>query len=391
MSTRKKALKETYLPAQFAGAGQEGLSLPDLCKAIIENGDTLTFDERFLDPKFKKPDYLTTPFKEVKNIAMSGKVPDKYKGILDEQKIYAGTFDEFVNELKQSIKKYLVRVWNSKKQKLFLHSAGYDSRIISGCIMELKEERGDDWLGPIHFRCHQPEGEMFVEIMKRQGWSPEQYSLWEDTKGPENHYNLGRLEPVNGFMGVVQQYDFFSDLVDKYGAENIVMIGGIYGGEMFDYPSRAKKHFKAFKYCDNKWLRSLGNYMLYEGGTVTKYFNDHAYAIFPYLSFEYLKVATTCPNKFVTRDLSKGLEWPDDIRLAILKSFEVDLVNIPYGRHKYTWNITPERWDEMRDFYLGSKFYKYYFKPVSFPFKLNSHGDKLFTFALMYEYIYNEL
>jgi len=333
---------------------------------------------------------MMTPFKEISNMSMSDKVHKSQLDILDSQEVYNGSFNGIILELKEAIKSYLVKTWNTKKKKLFLHSAGYDSRIISGCLMELREERGEDWIGEIHFRCHQPEGAMFIEIMKRQGWREDQYSLWEDFKGKEDHYNLGRIEPVNGFMSHIQQYDFFSDYIEKHGAKNVVIIGGIYGGELFDYPSRGKKHFKDFKYCNNYWLNSLHNYMLYEGGTVSKYFDGCAYAIFPFLSYDYLRVASKMKKEWVKRDLSKGNKYPDNIRLALLKSFKVDLLNIEYGVHDYHWNTTQKTINKMRDFYNTSEFKKKYGIDIKFPFKNNTYEDKIWVFAVMYDYIFKK-
>ena len=137
---RRKALKETYLPSYFEGYGKKGLNLFELAKELHDDGKTLTLDTDYLKRGFKHYNYLMTPFKEIKNMPMDKKVHKDRLSILDKQEDHTGTFDEIILELKEAIKSYIVSVWNSKKKKLFLHSAGYDSRIISGVLMELDRD-----------------------------------------------------------------------------------------------------------------------------------------------------------------------------------------------------------------------------------------------------------
>lgn len=369
-----------YLPTVYESQLGESLTIYELAKDMARNGYQLTFDERYLNPSYKKQDYRETCFKEIKIKSMQDKLPSY---LFKAQKPLKVSFDEFIIKLKDSIKSSLVKGWEPGRKKVMLHSAGFDSRIISGVITELREEKGENWIGEIHFRCHQPEGEMFKEIMKREGWREDQYSLWEDIKGKDNHYNLGRIEPVNGFLSHIQQYDFFSDIVD----EDTILIGGIYGGELFDYPARGKKHFTNHQYCPNELLNSLHNYMLYDGETVSKYAADCYRFIAPYLSIDYLKVATRCPKEFIKRRSDVALEYPDEIRAALVKSFDFNILDIPYCRHDYHWNTTDKRWQEMKLYYYSSEFYKDYKVEINIPFKGSDHDSKLWAFSIMYEEI----
>jgi hypothetical protein len=387
--TREIAISETYLPTYYMGAGIKGFNIVDVAKKMISNTESVTLDTSYLKEDFRANSYTQTPFKEIINMNIEDKIPGSRLGLLDSVREYDLPFNEIVSKLKEALKGYIVKCWDSNSPKLFLHSAGYDSRIVSGIITELREERGSDWIGDIHFRCHQPEGELFKQIMEAEGWDNSQYSLWEDMKENEDHYNLGRIEPVNGFMSFTQQYDFFSDYT-KDREKDIIIIGGIYGGELFDYLARGKNHFKNFKYCDNVLLNSLHNYMLCEGGTITKYFDDHKYAIFPFLSYDYLEAATKMPTKYITRNPNLERSKPDNIREALLKSFDFDIYSIQYGRHDYHWNITNDTWNKMSKFYQSSKFYNDHKIDIDIPFKVKSYSDMMWTLSLMYDKIFNK-
>jgi hypothetical protein len=388
MANRETALQETFLPTFYADCyGRKGLTIYDLAKQIVNDDLQLTFDVNYLKRGYVKSRPEETPFYEIRNMDIMEKVPSKYGYLTRKQEFLNRNLDDTAKLLKQAIKNYIVKLWNTDKKKVMLHSAGHDSRIISGILMELREEKGEDWIGELHFRCHQPEGDMFKIIMEREGWKPSQYSLWEDFKGKDDHYNLGRIEPVNGFLSHIQQYDFFSDIVD----EDTILIGGIYGGEMFSYPALNKKHFTNHNYTENEQLNSLLNYMLYDGETISKYMNDSYYMIAPYISYEYLSVACRVDPKHITYDnnLEKGA--PDNIRLALLKTFDVDLVNIPYCWHDYTWNTTDKRWQEMKEFYYDSAFFHEYDISIQIPFKGNTYESKIWAWSVVWEYIYGEL
>ena len=207
--SREIAIKETYLPTLYDCWGNKGYSLCGLGRATKLNGDRLTLNTNYRKKGYKPQSYYETPYNEIVNLDIYDKLPGNRKTLLDKQNTLDKPFNDIISDIKEALKGYIVKCWDSNKPKLFLHSAGYDSRIISGIITELREEKGEDWIGEIHFRCHQPEGDLFKQIMRAEGWRENQYSLWEDVKGNDDHYNLGRLEPVNGFMSFIQQYDFF--------------------------------------------------------------------------------------------------------------------------------------------------------------------------------------
>lgn len=80
----------------------------------------------------------------------------------------------------QAITQVIERDWNPDKFNVCLHSSGYDSRIISGILMKLREKHGWGWIGKILFLCNEPEGKIFKRIMKWEGWKPSQYHVYKE-------------------------------------------------------------------------------------------------------------------------------------------------------------------------------------------------------------------
>lgn len=79
--------------------------------------------------------------------------------------------------LYEAMYKYISENWDSKKIHLMSHSSGYDSRTVSIILKNLRDERGEDWLGQMYFVCWEPEIADFEPIMYYQGWKPEQLIL----------------------------------------------------------------------------------------------------------------------------------------------------------------------------------------------------------------------
>lgn len=79
-----------------------------------------------------------------------------------------------------ALEKVLVRDWDPDKTHVFLHSAGYDSRLISYVLAKLRDEMGAGWIGNLIFLCWEPEAEVFKEIMQYEGWSPRYFHVYKE-------------------------------------------------------------------------------------------------------------------------------------------------------------------------------------------------------------------
>jgi len=158
----------------------------------IKYSDSYTFNTKFLNPRYI-PAKTETAIRELSFVDFRKYLPSEYD--INNNTRSQGTYKEFIKEMFDKLTMVIDdRIKDGKY--IFLHSAGYDSRLLSG-IMAMLRDKGRDM--NIHFRCHQPECEDFVKIMQAEGWPKEQYSCWQ---GPEeDYYDVGRADiSVNGFV-----------------------------------------------------------------------------------------------------------------------------------------------------------------------------------------------
>lgn len=321
--------------------------------ALARLQDSVTFDKAVLT------DRSVSPIAELE-IAPTANVPPD---LLEPQPLYRGTVQDFARELFAEVKAYLRTLWDDTP-KLVWHSAGYDSRIISLALRDLKDELGDAF-GTVHFRCHQPEEDLFREIMRIEGWPEDTYSVWE---GPESdYYDVGRAGWVgNGFHPAEQGMNFWSDLGDDW-----TLITG-FGGEITKFHAR----YPTLRppYCANP---SLARMIHCHPGRewVAMTVRDFIDAWHPLLGFDYLRLASQCHDEWATWD-----GQCDSIREAIIRAVCPDLMRVPYGRHAYTWNVSEARKREMLERYKAGPFFRDYGIRC-----LPMENQSLWTFSTVYD------
>lgn len=130
-----------------------------------------------------------SPFSEFTCIPASRPTPDIPP--LD-RKPY--TIPEAAAHLLPILRERIAAVWQPEKIHFIYHSSGYDSRVISGLIRSLYQERGDDWLGTTFFITNKWENLAFIEIMARQGWAKEQWYVY-GAKIADSLYFLSSIDP----------------------------------------------------------------------------------------------------------------------------------------------------------------------------------------------------
>lgn len=340
---------------------------------IASKQEVLTFDERFLNKGFKHSGRIT-PFKEVR-WATPAEVC-KYPELLKAQIPVDMDFKKYVVLLKSALRKTILDSWDAKEKYIMFHSAGFDSRIISGVLAELRDEGVE--LGEIHFRCHQPECPGFFEIMKREGWKADQYSCFQGSK--EDYYDVGVPDiSVNGFTPYNQQMNFWSDMIPRAEEKDWNLIIGL-SGEIFKYIAKYKTRIK---YCDNWGLNMLiemtPGYGEWEGQWATRFKN----LMMPLSGYEYLKVSTRVRPEWCFLNAQT-----DNVRFELSKLFKYNISVIPHGKHDYSWNISRGRKKVMMDMYHNSKFYKKYKRGID-PFtNLYGWDAKMWGFTTVYDKIY---
>jgi len=362
--------------------------MSDLARKMFLERGSLAINTAFFHPDYKKANWWETIFPDIEIVRdMRDKLPERHQSLYGMKPDWTIPFDSLIHQIKQSLKDYFIRNWDSEDKHLCCHSAGYDSRIISGILTELRQERGDAWIGDIHFRCHQPEGQDFVKIMKMQGWREDQYSVWENT--PEDHYNLGRTTKIlNGFNPLTHQMDFISDIVPDREKKNTVIIDGSQGGEFFCYYAiRMKRVRDGIEYCQNPNINRWMSFFAEDGEWMSMMAYEYKDLLAPFLSYDYLKLASLMPNRYVSA-VDNTL---DSVRQAILETMSINTLAVEYGHHRYTWGLSEATKQSMADWYINSRFYKDYGIVVNYDSigkNITGHDGKVWAFSLMYEKVF---
>jgi len=288
-------------------------------------------------------------FKEIDIADPREEVSPEYRYLTHPVKTILDTPENLAKKLVKKVEEYLVELWDSNRFHLVMCSAGIDSRIVSWILTGLRNKMGKDWLGDIHFRCHGFEGSIFKQIMKKQKWKEEQYSVYKDGKQDKpDYYNIGDFSiDVNAFHAPTA--DFFDDIVEIKGEENIVLVSGVGGGELFCYPLYAHRRF-----TDNRFEDLFDNTCEIQPRFCKEY-NRWCDILTPYLGYKYLDVAFRVPKEHFRWIFVNGQKI-DLMRATMLKLFNDD---VPlYVGHRYNLKISGNSANYMKEEYINSKFYR---------------------------------
>ena len=353
--------------------------------AVCVDANKLTINKNYFKPNYV-PKRDESIFHEVRMLSPSEKINPEYKHVLEPIPTFKGSIKEFAARLKAALRKYVVTVWDNSKPHLFLHSSGYDSRIISGILMELRDEYGEGWIGDVHFRCHQPEGPGFLEIMKREKWHPSQYSIWKGP--PTDHYDLGNpAVNIGAFADYTIGMNYWRDIVPPSEEPNHVAITGIGGGEFSNYPIK-RQPTKNMRWCNNQPFNQHLNFFPRGGFAIGRWHKIFNGVLMPYFSYSFLEEILKMPPRF----LKLVPKSTDMVRHHILKTFEPDLINIRYIGHKYNFKFSAVREAEMWRHWRNSRLYKEHEHILSIkkvnPLKRNNKFSAcMYGFATVYEEI----
>lgn len=95
---------------------------------------------------------------------------------------------DFVQICLQGLADAIKRAWWPGEAHLVLHSAGWDSRLMSLAIRALGESLGEDWLGDVLFLECANEAAEFKQIMQLGGWDESQYVVYNEGAPPDEYH-----------------------------------------------------------------------------------------------------------------------------------------------------------------------------------------------------------
>jgi len=361
----------------------------------------LTLNPKYLTKNFQQHSVESTIFKEIRMLTPIEKIHPDFAFVLSkEREPTPVSIGEFTKGLYLGIKDYFKTIWDPNQQKICHHSSGYDSRIISGILVHLRDEMGEDWIGNLHFRAHAPECDQFLQIMKHQRWKTDQYSIWDK---PIEFYDVTQPEhAVNGFANYQVAMNFWKDIIPIGEEKNWVEISGSGGGEFANYPLihrkirrklldfvfsiRRKRH-----HCENENFNRYLN-CFPDFNTSTSYRKIKFKALIrPYFSYSFLVVALNVQKRFYKQVPGST----DLIRHELLKLIDPELLKIPRLSHNYRFMMSEEHKKKLRDFWEASRLYSDY-KHLKSVYNVDPTNirdrftRKLFGFATCYEKIEQE-
>jgi hypothetical protein len=374
VSDGKDSIKTTLFRCVFIDSeGRQDYNIIRLAKSQSK----LMLNTAFLNHKYM-PKWFETPFTGIRISNLSECINPEYNYILEKDYLESKDMDLFLAQIISDIKKYLVENIKPDRPYLHLHSGGYDSRIISACLRDLWNE---GMRFSIHFRCHQPEGPMFYEIMKREGWDKSFYSVYPGRA--ENYYDIGHAkDPLNGWQNYNQTMNFWSDIVKT--ESEVTLITGV-DGEMFKHIAQSYNN-SCPQRCGNKKMNVFLEGIYGEGLWDCIYLKKFRDVLTPYFGYYYLKTALS-----VSPSWCKWLGNTDSIRFNLAKTFSYDISEVPYGIHDYSWNLTDKFYESLNNQFSASRFYKDFGKMLSKkPDFNNMYGwdAKLWGFMTTYDAIY---
>jgi hypothetical protein len=170
---------------------------------ILDNliEDKITLDKKFVSTFYNQ---IRTPFQEITTVlspSIESSIRELRKSILKRN------YSEKLNfkALADSLYDFINENWDTTKSNLVLHSAGFDSRIVSHFIRQVYLKKG----GNVKFLCLEPEVKLFYPIMKYEEWSEDQFFTF-DVLAEKKLFDFKELwKPVNGCSGFPQNFIYY--------------------------------------------------------------------------------------------------------------------------------------------------------------------------------------
>lgn len=347
----------------------------------------LEVDPKYLSIGFGWPDRTDSPLRHIKRtIPVFGPYAASCAETNDP---FTGTLVEYGRLAHETLKKHLREHWDATRPTLFCHSSGYDSRILSSILAELRDEGFD--LGRVHFRCRPPEERSFVSIMATQRWEPSQYSVFRMPDTDPLDVGVWERPGVSPWLPVTSQINFWRDIVPYEDEKHWNLIGGSGGGEAVEYPSQPKPPTVPWQFCANKPLQRWFSYFPDGTDFAADVEARFAKVLFPYFGAAHVRTIARLDDAF----LGFHPSGCDNVRAAILAACKYDVLETARLPRTYAWSISPARWDDMEKKYAASAFLRE--TPGAPPadvliammkrdfFTSRSQAERIWRFAAVYE------
>lgn len=321
-------------------------------------------------------------FDEIGTLTMDEKLPE-------DKKYLTGVCEKWMTDQSETIKTILdvlesvvFNILTKEGPKIFLTSAGADSRILSGLVKRIERVYGRHMTDQVLFVCGHPEVELFKRAMICQGWGKKKYHIHkEDHPINGDYYGIGDWYDCNAFCA--SPINLWSDVIPAGEEKNYYLVFGIFGNNVFHQSLvQYVNHFDdRYRYIGRKEKDYSAH------GFLNSLFKGYFY---PYLDYDFLDVGLRIHRSLIRHhQLGLNPKRIDNLRrlmLYALGDFEPTLT----GR-TYSLELTPERQNFMRFKWYNSAFYRDYGlcdevqNAVPWKAKRGSIDNKLYSLATCYE------
>lgn len=254
--------------------------------------------------------------------------------------VYPTIFTTNPNDIGQAllpiIRQVIESEWRADKYHIIFGSSGNDTRIISGILRNLHEEKGMDWIGRILFVSTKWERESFKRLLMVQGWSVNQFLVYNENVPDEEYFaeslnletawqelNAPCPIPANLWWYIVRGLQKRGYLPPD--DNSIQGFGGMWANEIFD----------AMLQWPKKWAEHHLNWYYYN---VNASFPRKVSTIFPFCTLEVLRVLChyDFPNNMIPTEKSVH------IRSAMANTVSPETIDIPRltlddRKHPISW------------------------------------------------------
>lgn len=214
-TTHRKSWDHTLMASPLYKSKTTGKVSLDMAY-ILDQEPELT-----INPAFVEQNHESTFFNEIGLVDYP--VQEKWKPLTKAMPKFSDDLlpKDIAGLMIRAIEGYFLQVWDNTVPTLVFCSMGMDSRIISWVLASIREKQGADFLGDIHFRAHGAESlHGFKEMMKKQGWKKDQYSIYKpDQMEKPGYHNMGDPDNVcNGYLRPT--INFWDDLIKSGNEKN---------------------------------------------------------------------------------------------------------------------------------------------------------------------------
>ena len=157
------------------------------------------------------------------------------------------SLEDFAAALLAAMKKHLWETWDQWRPHIFLHSSGYDTRLISALLRSMNIDRN------ITYVCFEPEHKIFRKIADHMGWPKDKMFLLPENM--EGYVEPLRFEEVGGHCSDANRISLhlWSWFIKEMATKDTQIVLGMYSDELYKNMNLGTARFMTNYLHDVHW------------------------------------------------------------------------------------------------------------------------------------------